>query len=87
MLLGSSRFLGFRNSNMRRQIMRFQPINLLVALPLVVAASSAFAETIPVPMAGPVPVPGPIAGAGLGYLALAGGYYLVRRGRKPKSGE
>jgi hypothetical protein len=29
-----------------------------------------------------MPVPGPAAGAGLGYLAIAGGYYLVRRWRK-----
>ena len=26
--------------------------------------------------------PGPISGAGLGYLVLAGGYYVVRRWRK-----
>jgi hypothetical protein len=26
--------------------------------------------------------PGPIAGAGLAYLVLAGGYYVVRRWRK-----
>jgi hypothetical protein len=26
--------------------------------------------------------PGPIAGAGLAYLMLAGGYYVVRRWRK-----
>jgi hypothetical protein len=32
-------------------------------------------------------VPGPIAGAGLGYLVLAGGYYVVRRWRKQKTGE
>ena len=51
---------------------------------LVVAASSASAQTVPNLVAS---VPGPIAGAGLGYLVLAGGYYLVRRWRKPKSGE
>lgn len=28
-------------------------------------------------------VPGPVAGAGLGYLAIIGGYYLFRRWRKP----
>ena len=27
--------------------------------------------------------PGPIAGAGLGYLAIIGGYYVIRRWRKP----
>jgi hypothetical protein len=32
-------------------------------------------------------VPGPVAGAGLGYLVLAGGYYVVRRWRKQKTGE
>jgi len=32
-------------------------------------------------------VPGPIAGAGLGYLALAGGYYLYRRWRKQNAEE
>jgi hypothetical protein len=31
--------------------------------------------------------PGPIAGAGLGYLVLAGGYYVVRRWRKQNTGE
>jgi hypothetical protein len=38
---------------------------------------------------GGVATPGPIAGAGLGYLALAGGgYYVVRRWRrKQKTGE
>ena len=36
---------------------------------------------------GGVAAPGPIAGAGLGYLVLAGGYYVVRRWRKQKAGE
>jgi hypothetical protein len=31
--------------------------------------------------------PGPIAGAGLGFLVLAGGYYLVRRWHKRNTGE
>ncbi len=31
--------------------------------------------------------PGPIAGAGLGYLALAGGYYLYRRWREQNTEE
>jgi hypothetical protein len=54
--------------------MRFQPTFLLAASILALAASPAFANV--------TPVPGPIAGAGLGYLAIAGGYYLVRRWRK-----
>jgi hypothetical protein len=53
--------------------MRFQPALLLAASILTLAASPAFAT---------VAVPGPVAGAGLGYLAIAGGYYLVRRWRK-----
>jgi hypothetical protein len=32
-------------------------------------------------------VPGPVAGVGLGYLVLAGGYYVVRRWRKQNPGE
>jgi len=36
---------------------------------------------------GGIGAPGPIAGAGLGYLVLAGGYYVVRRWRNQKSGE
>ncbi len=28
------------------------------------------------------PAPGPVAGAGIGFLAAAGGYYLYRRWRK-----
>jgi len=31
--------------------------------------------------------PGPIAGAGLGYLALTGGYYVFRRWRKRNTEE
>ncbi len=31
--------------------------------------------------------PGPIAGAGLGYLGLAGGYYLYRRWREQNPGK
>ena len=57
--------------------MRLQPkILVAAALVLALAASSAIAW-------GPqgYGVPGPIAGAGLGYLALAGGYYLYRRWR------
>ncbi|MFZ0497398.1 MAG: hypothetical protein WBE80_15795 [Methylocella sp.] len=32
-------------------------------------------------------VPGPVAGVGLGYLVLAGGYYVVCRWRKQNTGE
>ncbi|MFZ0497399.1 MAG: hypothetical protein WBE80_15790 [Methylocella sp.] len=32
-------------------------------------------------------VPGPVAGVGLGYLVLAGGFYVVRRWRKQNTGE
>ena len=31
---------------------------------------------------GGTPAPGPIAGAGIGYLIIAGGFYAVRRWRK-----
>jgi hypothetical protein len=34
-----------------------------------------------------VPAPGPVAGVGLGYLVLVGGYYVVRRWRKQNTGE
>ncbi len=52
--------------------MRSQTTILLAASFLAMAASPAFATAA---------VPGPVAGAGLGYLAIAGGYYLVRRWR------
>jgi hypothetical protein len=59
--------------------MRSQSITLLVAAVLLAVAAS---PALAVP---PVPVPGPVAGAGLGYLVIAGviagGYYLVRRWR------
>jgi hypothetical protein len=65
--------------------MRFQSRTLLAAALLgALAASPAFA----VPFGeGIRDAPGPIAGAGLGYLVLAGGYYAVRRWRKQNSGE
>jgi hypothetical protein len=68
-----------RKPNIRRKFMRYQPIILLAAAFLALNASPAFAP--------PVAVPGPVAGAGLGYLVVAGGYYLVRHWRKHKSGE
>jgi hypothetical protein len=61
--------------------MRFLAALLLLGL----AASTAIAAG---PLSLPaVPAPGPVAGAGLGYLVLAGGYYAVRRWRKQNSGE
>ena len=71
--------------------MRFQSGTLFSAALLVgLAASAAMAAggaTGRMPLATPGAVPGPIAGAGLGYLMLAGGYYVVRRWRKQNSGE
>ena len=56
--------------------MRFQS-PLAAALLFALAASPAIALTIEA-----TPAPGPVAGPGLGYLVLAGGYYAVRRWRK-----
>jgi len=68
--------------------MRSQSIALLAAAALLaVAASPAFAKKDGGGDGGGVAAPGPIAGAGLGYLVLAGGYYVVRRWRKQKAGE
>ena len=55
---------------------KIRPLSPLAAL--LVTAAGAAAPFLP---------PGPIAGAGLGYLVLAGGYYVVRRWRKQKIGE
>ena len=60
--------------------MRFQPTTVLAAALLVaLAASSALANNGHHYGWG---APGPIPGAGLGFLVLAGGYYVVRRWRK-----
>jgi hypothetical protein len=73
--------------------MRFQSMIFLAAALLVgLAASPAIAKTagggcLACVNGGPVPAPGPVAGAGLGYLVLAGGYYAVRRWRKQNTGE
>jgi hypothetical protein len=73
--------------------MRFQSMIFLAAALLVgLAASPAIAKTpgggcLACVNGGPVPAPGPVAGAGLGYLMLAGGYYAVRRWRKQNTGE
>lgn len=66
--------------------MRFQPKTLLAAALLVLAASPALAAP-PCSACGLHAAPGPIAGAGLGYLVLAGGYYVVRRWRKRNTEE
>jgi len=74
------------SSNMGKTFMRFQPKTLLVAALLALAASPTLAQ-----VASPTPVrraaPGPIAGAGLGFLVLAGGYYVVRRWRNRNTEE
>jgi hypothetical protein len=66
--------------------MRFKSGTILTAILLALAASPAIAEG---GMAGgaALAVPGPIAGAGLGFLVLAGGYYMLRRWRKQSPGE
>ena len=69
--------------------MYFQSRTLLAAALLALAASPALAVLgLPIdPPGGGVAAPGPIAGAGLGYLVVAGGYYAVRRWRKQNTGE
>jgi hypothetical protein len=65
--------------------MRFQLSTFLAAALLVALAAS---PAIAAPDRGHgSAVPGPIAGAGLGYLVLAGGYYVVRRWRKRNTEE
>ena len=60
--------------------MRFQT-HLAAALLVALAASPALAQTYG------KGAPGPIAGAGLAYLVVAGGYYVVRRWRKRNTDE
>ena len=69
--------------------MRFQPKTLLAAALLMLAASPALAGACAtaVCLGGGKAAPGPIAGAGLGYLALTGGYYVFRRWRKRNTEE
>jgi hypothetical protein len=65
--------------------MRFQPTTVLAAALLVaLAASPALANNGNGGNGNHYGwgAPGPIAGAGLGFLVLAGGYYVVRRWRK-----
>ena len=59
--------------------MRSQVMILAAALVVALAASPALAMGRA--------APGPIAGAGLGFLVLAGGYYLVRRWHKRNTEE
>ena len=65
--------------------MRFQPKLIAAALLLALAASPALADNNN--NNNNHEAPGPIAGAGLGYLVLAGGYYVFRRWRKQNTGE
>ncbi|MGO9232633.1 MAG: hypothetical protein ACLP4V_00515 [Methylocella sp.] len=70
--------------------MRFQVKTLVAAALLTLAASPAFAGACSTALGcggGGKAAPGPIAGAGLGYLVLAGGYYVVRRWRKRNTDE
>ncbi len=65
--------------------MRFQSRTLLAAALLgALAASPAIAQGFTNAVRD---APGPVAGAGLGYLVLAGGYYAVRRWRKQNPGK
>lgn len=64
--------------------MRFQ-LSAIFAAALALALSPALAEAANA--GGGTSVPGPVAGAGLGFLVLTGGYYLVRRWRRQKPGE
>jgi hypothetical protein len=70
--------------------MRFQSSTFLAAALLAGLAASPAIAAPPCSQCGirgGAAVPGPIAGAGLGYLVLAGGYYMVRRWRKQNTGE
>jgi hypothetical protein len=81
-----------RSSNMRKTFMRFQSRTFLAAALLVALAASpaiALGRCVGCGTGDPrgTPAPGPVAGVGLGYLVLAGGYYAVRRWRKQNPGE
>ncbi len=65
--------------------MGFQPKTFLAAAFLALGASPALAMGRCVGCGHPAP--GPIAGAGLGFLVLAGGYYVVRHWRKRNTEE
>jgi len=66
--------------------MYFQPKTLLVAA-LVVALAASPALAMGRCLDCGRGAPGPIAGAGLGFLVLAGGYYVARRWRKRNTEE
>src|ERR1700730_15928200 len=72
--------------NIWRTFMRFQSKTLFAAALLVAVGASAAMAASPTGQM-PLAVPGPVAGAGLGYLLLAGGYYVVRRWPKQNTGE
>jgi hypothetical protein len=65
--------------------MRFHS-NIILAAALALAASPALAEGR-VAGGNALAAPGPVAGAGLGFLVLAGGYYMLRRWRKQNPAE
>ncbi len=62
--------------------MHFRPKTLVAAALLMLAAFPALAGACSTALGCGRSAPGPIAGAGLGFLVLAGGYYVVRRWRK-----
>jgi len=63
-----------RDDNKRRIMMKYAFLTLLATL--IPAAASA--ELLGTPQA----VPGPVAGAGLAYLVITGGYVLYRRWKR-----
>jgi hypothetical protein len=68
--------------------LHFKSSTLLAAALLVtLAAPPASALGRCIGCGGGTPAPGPIAGAALGCLVLAGGYYMLRRWRKQNPGE
>lgn len=68
--------------------MRFHSRTLLAAALLAGVAASPALALGPTGIDQPgIGTPGPVAGAGLGFLVLAGGYYAVRRWRKQNPGE
>ena len=70
--------------------MRFQPMTILAgALLVALAASPAHANNGNGGNGNHYGwgAPGPIAGAGLGYFVVAGGYYVFRRWRKRNTEE
>jgi hypothetical protein len=66
--------------------MRFQAKTLFAAALALAAAPALALGPTGINQPG-IPAPGPVAGAGLAFLVLAGGYYAVRRWRKQNPGE